>query len=123
ICSGSCSGTGCGCANGDCNNRKAGCTQFRYGQCNQHMACIGPIICRVATCVPPWAMNSTCTTTTRVDYNTASHDRACLHRVTGSVDSVGTSGSNVVVRGWALDYDVADPIVVYVRVNGTQVAE
>ena len=38
---------GCGCANGNCNNRKAGCTRFRYGQCNQQVPCVGPIICRV----------------------------------------------------------------------------
>ena len=33
---------GCSCGNGDCNNRKAGCTQFRYGQCNQQVATVGP---------------------------------------------------------------------------------
>jgi hypothetical protein len=123
VCSGACSGTPCGCANGDCNNRKAGCTQFRYGQCNQHLACIGPIICRVATCVPPWAMNSTCTTTTRVDYNTASHDRACLHRVKGTLESAQVVGNSVQLSGWAIDFDVPDPISVYVRVDGQAVGE
>ena len=49
-CSGACSGVGCGCAGGDCNNRKSGCTRFRYGQCNQDVACVGPIVCRVVTC-------------------------------------------------------------------------
>jgi hypothetical protein len=118
ICSGSCSGTPCGCAMGSCNNRKAGCTQFRYGQCNQHIACIGPIICRVVTCVPPWALEPSCTTTLRVDQNTANHDRACLHKVTGSVDSVDEWGSGVRVRGWALDYDTQTSIPIHVYVDG-----
>ena len=37
ICSGACNGTPCGCGNGRCDHRKAGCTSFRYGNCNnQH---------------------------------------------------------------------------------------
>lgn len=119
ICSGACSGTGCGCAFGDCNNRKAGCTMFRYGQCNQHIGCIGPIVCRVVTCVPPWALDASCTTTVRVDNATAGHDRACLHRVVGSLDSVSESGAGSArVRGWALDFDTQDSIPVAVYVNG-----
>ena len=54
ICPDSCSDApwGCGCAKGDCNNRKAGCTQFRYGQCNQQVATVGRIACRVVSCDP-----------------------------------------------------------------------
>ena len=79
LCAGSCSGTGCGCANGSCGNRKAGCTRFRYGQCNQGVACVGPIICRVVTCTPPWQLDPACTTTTLTDNNTRFHNRPCLH--------------------------------------------
>lgn len=110
VCAGSCSGTGCGCANGDCNNRKAGCTQFRYGQCNQSIPCLGPILCRVITCLAPWDIDPTCTTTVRVDQATLSHDRPCLHRTIGSVDSVVEENGRIRVRGWALDYDTQGPV-------------
>jgi hypothetical protein len=122
ICSGSCSGTGCGCANGSCGNRKAGCTNFRYGQCNQDIACIGPIVCRVVTCVPPWSLDPTCTTTVRVDNATAYHDRPCLHRVVGALDAVDGEGHNLVVRGWALDFDENDPVPIHVYVDDELVA-
>jgi hypothetical protein len=122
ICSGACSGTGCGCALGDCNNRKAGCTNFRYGQCNQQISCIGPIICRVVTCLAPWEIDGTCTTTARYDAATAFHDRPCLHNVVGDLNSaeeVATSGRfGIRVRGWALDYDTGGPIDVHVYVDG-----
>ncbi|MCC5953410.1 MAG: S-layer homology domain-containing protein [Acidimicrobiia bacterium] len=126
ICSGACSGTPCGCANGSCNNRKAGCTEFRYGQCNQQIACIGPIVCRVVTCVPPWALDATCTTTVRVDNNTANHDRPCLHVPIGNVDTITetitTSGRQVRIQGWGLDFDVVDPVPIDVRVDGALVS-
>ena len=118
VCSGACSGTGCGCAFGDCNNRKAGCTLFRYGQCNQHVGCVGPIVCRVVTCVPPWALDASCTTTVRVDGATAGHDRACLHKVVGSVDSAVEAAGGIRVRGWALDFDTQSPVAVHVYVDG-----
>jgi hypothetical protein len=118
ICSGSCSGTGCGCAQGDCNNRKSGCTMFRYGQCNQDIPCLGPIICRVVTCVPPWEIEPTCTTTLRVDQATAGHDRPCLHRVVGSLDSAVEVAGGIRVQGWALDFDTRESIDVHVYVDG-----
>lgn len=40
---------------------------------------MGPIECRVITCVPPWEWDSSCTTTDAVDPGTRSHDAACLH--------------------------------------------
>lgn len=79
VCLGSCSGTPCGCANGSCANRKAGCTRFRYGQCHQEVPCVGPIICRVVTCTPPWHLDPSCTTSVLTDNNTRFHDRPCLH--------------------------------------------
>lgn len=118
VCSGSCTGTPCGCMGGDCNNRKSGCVHFRYGQCNNQIACLGPILCRVVTCLPPWQIEPTCTTTVLVDQNTAFHDRPCLHRTIGSVESVTDTGSSLRVVGWALDYDTSAPIQVHVYMDG-----
>lgn len=122
ICAGGCSGTGCGCALGDCGNRKAGCVNFRYGQCNQDVACIGPIICRVVTCVAPWEIDGTCTTTARYDAATAFHDRPCLHNVIGDMNSADESTINgrpaIRVTGWALDYDTNVAIDVHVYLDG-----
>lgn len=81
ICSGGCQQTpnfSCGCANGDCGFRKASCTGFRYGQCNQNIACVGPIVCRVVTCTPPWVWDDSCTTTSATDNNTRFHNAPCL---------------------------------------------
>lgn len=88
FCSGSCFGCGCGCAQGSCGNRKACCTKFRYGQCNQAVPYLGPIVCRVITCSPPWVWESTCTTTSATDNNTAFHNRPCL-QASDPTDPVG----------------------------------
>jgi hypothetical protein len=69
----------CGCANGDCRNRKACCTRFRYGQCHQEIPVMGAIMCRVVTCTPPWELDATCTTTMAIDQGTRLHDAPCLH--------------------------------------------
>jgi hypothetical protein len=104
ICPGSCSGTPCGCANGDCNNRKAGCTGFRYGQCNQGIRCLGPIVCRVVTCSEPWRIDGTCTTAARTDNATRYHSRPCLEvDAIGAVDSCTVVPGGVRVTGWAID--------------------
>lgn len=118
VCSGSCTGTPCGCMGGDCNNRKSGCVHFRYGQCNNQIACLGPILCRVVTCLPPWQIDPTCTTTVLVDQNTAWHDRPCLHRTIGNVESATDAGASLRVVGWALDYDTSVPIQVHVYLDG-----
>src|SRR5690606_8267121 len=119
ICSGSCSGTGCGCARGSCGNRKAGCTGFRYGQCNQHVRCLGPIVCRVVTCVPPWQWDGTCTTAVRVDNATRNHHRPCLTGSPfGSLDSVTAVAGGVRVRGWSIDPNTSSPTRVHVYVDG-----
>ena len=122
VCGGSCSGTGCGCALGDCNNRKAGCVQFRYGQCNQQIACLGPIVCRLVSCIPPWEIDATCTTTLRVDEYTRYHDRPCLHAVNGALELVDDVPGGARVAGWALDADTSLPVQVEVLVNGAVVA-
>ena len=82
ICSGACQNPHtftCGCANGDCDLRKASCSGFRYGQCNQGTQCVGPIVCRVVTCTPPWIWDSSCTTTSATDNLTRFHDAPCLN--------------------------------------------
>ncbi|MEE8376431.1 MAG: hypothetical protein V3S26_08945, partial [Acidimicrobiia bacterium] len=38
----------------------------RYGQCNNQVSCLGPIVCRVVTCVSPWEWDSSCTKTDAV---------------------------------------------------------
>lgn len=80
----------CSCAGGDCSNRKACCTAFRYGQCNQDIACLGPIVCRVVTCTPPWRFDDSCTTSSATDNNTRFHNAACLEEprpIHGDVNS------------------------------------
>ena len=102
ICSGACNGTPCGCGNGRCDHRKAGCTSFRYGNCNNHHACIGPIQCRVVTCTPPWQIEPSCSSSAvRTDNNTRNHNRPCLQQpavappiypVAGNWDGAGKTG-------------------------------
>ena len=102
VCAGSCSGTGCGCANGSCGNRKAGCTRFRYGQCNQGVRCVGPIVCRVVTCAPPWQFDPACGTSSRTDNATRNHDRPCLNDPFGTVERAVDVGGAVWISGWAV---------------------
>jgi len=110
VCGGECSGTGCGCANGDCNNRKAGCTRFRYGQCNQHIRCVGPIVCRVVTCTPPWSFDPACGTSARTDEATRYHDKPCLDDPFGALEFTTDVGGAIQLTGWAIansNYDRA----------------
>jgi hypothetical protein len=102
VCSGACSGTGCGCAQGNCNNRKAGCTRFRYGQCNQGVRCVGPIVCRVVTCAPPWTFDAACGTTARTDEATRFHDRPCLDEPFGGLERATDVGGAIRMSGWAV---------------------
>jgi hypothetical protein len=119
ICSGSCSGARCSCARGSCGNRKWGCTGFRYGQCNQHVRCLGPIACRVVTCVPPWQRDPTCTTAVRVDNATRNHHRPCLTGSPfGSLDSVTAVAGGVRVRGWSIDPNTVVPTRVHIYIDG-----
>lgn len=61
-----------------CDSRRDGCTVFRYGNCNNDVACVGPIVCRVVTCTQPWELDPGCSTVPRTDPATATHHRACL---------------------------------------------
>jgi len=117
ICSGACSGTPCGCAWGDCNNRKAGCVQFRYGQCHQELRCIGPIVCRIVTCTPPWVVDGSCTTASRTDNRTAQHHRPCLDAPFGAFDAAVDVGGAVHVSGWAIDQNLRDGVEVRLYVD------
>lgn len=81
VCEGNCQSPmvyQCECGANDCSHRKASCTGFRYGQCNQDTECVGPIVCRVITCTPPWIWDNSCTTTTATDNNTRFHNAPCL---------------------------------------------
>ena len=78
ICGQECTTCSCHCANGSCGNRKSCCTSFRYGQCSQHVQCVGQIVCRVVTCTPPWEIDPSCTQAVATDNNTRFHNAACL---------------------------------------------
>jgi hypothetical protein len=118
LCSGACSGTGCGCANGNCNERRAGCNEFRYGQCNQAVPCLGPIVCRLVTCIPPWEIEASCTTAPATDDSTGPHDAPCLHVPVGGQAGATVSNGVMTVTGWALDPDVNGPIPVDIYLDG-----
>ena len=77
FCDPSCDGVNCGCGPNGCDSYVTGCFQFRYGQCNQNVACLGRIVCRVVACVPPWTVDPTCTTTNAEDDSTAEQNEAC----------------------------------------------
>jgi hypothetical protein len=68
----------CRCAGGACDGRRTCCNQFRYGQCNTQIACYGPVVCRVATCTPPWQYDPSCTTTSATDNRTVNHGAPCI---------------------------------------------
>jgi hypothetical protein len=99
ICPDGCSNApwGCGCAQGNCNNRKAGCTSFRYGQCNQQVATVGRIACRVVSCDPAVLTWGNCAPTLAVDNSTANHNQPCLQ---------GTPVEDDVEHGMAVDFIV-----------------
>jgi hypothetical protein len=68
----------CNSDQGGCDNRRHCCNEFRYGQCNQHIGCSGPVVCRVATCTPPYRLYDACGSTTLTDNRTNSHNAPCL---------------------------------------------
>jgi hypothetical protein len=77
FCDTNCDDTSCGCGPNGCNSYLTGCLQFRYGQCNQNVACMGRIVCRVVACVPPWQVDASCTTANAQDESTAEQNEAC----------------------------------------------
>ncbi len=109
ICSGSCAGANCGCHAG-CGSRKFGCTHFRYGQCNNQIECIGPIVCRVVTCEAPWSIDPTCGRTVRIDEATRNHNAPCLQdpvpELDGDFTKLTVTRDGVRVVGYVLDTSV-----------------
>ena len=78
LCTRSCTSAVCKC-HGGCDTRKSECTRFRYGQCNQDL-CVGPLHCRIVTCVPPWKWDPACASSPVLySQSTRWHDRPCLH--------------------------------------------
>ncbi|HXX91158.1 MAG TPA: hypothetical protein VEI83_13150 [Acidimicrobiales bacterium] len=77
FCEPGCDGVNCGCGANGCDSWAVGCFQFRYGQCNQDVGCMGRIVCRVVACIPPWEIDPTCTTAVAVDEGTAEHNAPC----------------------------------------------
>ena len=76
FCDPGCDQTNCGCGSQGCNSFLTGCLQFRYGQCNQNVPCVGRIVCRVVACVPPWTVDPSCTTAVAVDNATAEQNES-----------------------------------------------
>jgi hypothetical protein len=56
FCTSNCWSCSCRCetSSSTCDHRRVCCNVFRYGQCNQHIACGGPVVCRQISCVPPY---------------------------------------------------------------------
>ncbi len=78
FCDRDCTPAKCQCSGG-CDTRKSECTRFRYGQCNQD-TCVGQLMCRIVTCVPPWTWDPACASSPVLsDPGTRWHDRPCLH--------------------------------------------
>ena len=61
-----------------CDQRKTCCNQFRYGQCHQEIDCAGPVVCRIATCSPPWDFDPSCGPGSATDNRTSEHGAECL---------------------------------------------
>ena len=91
LCAPQCVDCSCHCASGTCDERFTCCNEFRYGQCHQDLACVGPIVCRVVSCVPPWDYDPTCTTASATANATALHDAPCLHEFVPSVLGFGAA--------------------------------
>jgi len=68
----------CRCSGAACDGRRTCCNQFRYGQCHQEISCYGPVVCRVATCTPPWQYDPACTTSSATDNRTVNHGAPCV---------------------------------------------
>ncbi len=99
LCAPGCVSCNCHCASGTCDERFTCCNEFRYGQCNQQLACVGPIVCRVVTCVAPWEFDATCTTTSATANATALHDAPCLHGSDASVLGFGEAADHGAPKG------------------------
>ncbi len=82
---------GCHCGSGSCDQRRVACNHFRYGQCHQEIPCVGPVVCRVATCTPPWEWDPTCTTASATANQTGPHTAPCLDGATAGIAAFGAA--------------------------------
>jgi hypothetical protein len=98
-----CDGLTCQCALGSCDNRHVGCTEFRYGQCHQEIACSGRISCRVVSCTPPWLIDSSCSQVAATDDTTANHFAACQNGPTSNGPVVGMAATITGKGYWLVD--------------------
>jgi hypothetical protein len=90
---------GCRCGTNGCDQRRACCNEFRYGQCHQELACVGAIACRVVTCTPPWQWDPACSTASATSNTTALHDAPCLHESITQVFAFGAAAHHGEPRG------------------------
>ncbi len=91
ICAPGCYDCSCRCGTGSCDERRHCCNEFRYGQCHQELACVGPVVCRVATCMLPWDWDPTCTTTSATANRTGLHHAPCLEGNVAGLDAFGAA--------------------------------
>jgi hypothetical protein len=70
---------GCQCANGNCNERRIDCNQFRYGQCNTQVQGTTEVVCRLVICQNPASVpGMNCNSTLMIDDTVCSHEANCL---------------------------------------------
>ncbi len=93
ICPPSCWNCSCRCHDdpGTCDHRRHCCNEFRYGNCNQQVACVGPVVCRVVSCRPPWQWEPGCTTVSATANQTAEHTAPCLADLRKDVHAFGSA--------------------------------
>jgi hypothetical protein len=99
ICARSCWSCSCRCGpSSSCDQRKACCNAFRYGQCHQEVPQVGGVVCRVVSCTPPWRWER-CSTAPATDNNTRNHNSAQLPRAYTSITArhirLGENGSKL----------------------------
>jgi hypothetical protein len=99
ICSPACHSWRCTCGQGTCDRRRIACNAFRYGQCHQELACVGPVVCRVVSCVPPWQWDPSCTAASATANATRFHNAPCLGPAAGSVHAFGDARDRGDIRG------------------------
>lgn len=79
FCTSNCYACNCECPDTTtCDKRHTCCAVFRYGQCNTSTGCIGPVSCRVVSCVPPYQLFDECGSTQLSDNFTAEQTAPCL---------------------------------------------
>jgi hypothetical protein len=99
ICARSCWSCNCSCGpSSSCDQRKACCNAFRYGQCHQEVPQVGGVTCRVVSCTPPWKWER-CSTAPATDNHTVNHSSAQLPAsytaITARYIRLGENGSRL----------------------------